>query len=116
MRIQEQPEPEPEDEVAADCACPTCHTLELLARRWTPHVLEELAGSRRLRFNELKRRLEGISPRTLSDRLSQLTEAGLVERTDHGETPPRVDYELTEAGHELGEALEDLVHWTEEHG
>lgn len=91
--------------------CPVCRMVELLGRKWTLHLVWTLREAGPVRFNELERRAEGISPRVLSDRLDQLVEEGLVERTDHGETPPRVEYELTEKGHDLEAALEGLLAW-----
>lgn len=105
----ERPPPE-------DCACGVCETVELLGRKWTLDVMGILSPSETVRFNALQRELGRISPRTLSDRLSQLEEAGVVDRIDHEETPPRVEYVLTEKGEALAEALEPLVAWAQEHG
>ena len=50
------------------------------------------------RFSELEHSCAGISPRTLSERLRALEDEGLVERRSYAESPPRVEYELTEKG------------------
>ncbi len=63
-------------------------------------VVRNLLGGRR-RFGELRESLPGISPKTLTDRLRELEDAGLVERTMYAEIPPRVEYELTGLGREL---------------
>jgi DNA-binding HxlR family transcriptional regulator len=97
------------------CECVVCGLLDLLGRKWTGVVLGQLRAGEPVRFNELKREVGGISPRVLSDRLDELEEAGLVERIDHGTDPPKVEYTLTEAGRGLGNVLDDLVSWAEEH-
>jgi DNA-binding HxlR family transcriptional regulator len=112
VRIQvEEDTTDTGDEAAGSCACPTCEAIELLARRWTPHVLATIRQHGPIRFNDLERRLGPVSSRTLSTRSSELVDAGLVNRVDHDETPPRVEYELTEHGENLREAVEDLDAW-----
>lgn len=64
-----------------------------------------------IRFNELKRKLEGISPRTLSDRLTELEEMGLIERIDHGTIPPKVEYRLTDKGRDLETVYQAFLEW-----
>lgn len=70
-------------------------------------VIRDLAeGS--LRFCELERSLEGISPRTLSLRLRSLEEQEIIERHTYPEVPPRVEYALTEKGRALVPLIEDM--------
>jgi DNA-binding HxlR family transcriptional regulator len=64
-----------------------------------------------LRFNELQRRLGGITHRTLSKTLKVMETEGLVRRRDHGEIPPRVDYSLTDRGRSLGPVLQAMQDW-----
>ena len=80
--------------------CPVARTAQLIGNRWTPLILRDLAG-RCCRFSELERSLTGISPKTLSERLKRLEEAGIVERACFAEVPPRVQYSLTAKGHAL---------------
>lgn len=91
--------------------CPVCGLVDLLSRKWTMHLVWTIREDGPIRFNELKRRATGISPRVLSDRLSQLEDQGLVERMDHEETPPRVEYELTEKGRDLEDVLAAYADW-----
>lgn len=91
--------------------CPICGVFDLFGRKWTLHLVWTLREERSVRFNELKRRAEGISPRVLSDRLEQLCEEGLVERIDHDTNPPHVAYELTEKGQDLDRVLEAYLAW-----
>jgi len=71
-------------------------------------VVRNLLGGRR-RFGELRAALPGVSPKTLTDRLRELEQAGLVTRTMYAEIPPRVEYELTPIGHELEPVLVALA-------
>lgn len=99
-----------------DCACGVCDLLDLFGRKWTLEVLGQLHEAGTVRFNELRREVGGVSPRTLSDRLTELEEAGLVERIDHGTEPPKVEYRLTEMGEGLDGVLEALEGWARKWG
>lgn len=91
----------------ADVSCPIARTAILIGDRWTPLIVRDLAPGCR-RFSELQRSLVGISPKTLSDRLRRLEEAGVVNRACFAEMPPRVEYRLTEKGHALLPILESM--------
>ncbi|MGH2907318.1 MAG: winged helix-turn-helix transcriptional regulator [Solirubrobacterales bacterium] len=80
--------------------CGVCATAEILCSKWTAIVIRDLAESN-ARFCELERSLKGISPRTLSLRLRDLEEHGIVERRTFAEVPPRVEYALTKKGEAL---------------
>lgn len=90
-----------------DPACPVCRTAEVISGKWTLLIIRDLADSS-LRFCELERSLEGISPRTLSLRLRALEEQGIVSRRTYPEVPPRVEYELTDKGKALVPLIEDM--------
>ena len=64
-----------------------------------------------VRFNEFKQALEGIPPRTLAQRLSELEDAGVLERRVLDARPPRVEYRLTGAGRRLGRLVEAMHRW-----
>lgn len=64
-----------------------------------------------LRFGDLEDHLPTASTSTLTARLEELVEAGLMVRTQYDEIPPRVEYELTEEGKQLRERLEPLLEW-----
>jgi DNA-binding HxlR family transcriptional regulator len=74
---------------------------DLLGRRWMLAILWAAAEEGAVRFNEFKQTLEGIPPRTLALRLSELEEAGVLERQVLDSRPPRVEYRLTPAGRKL---------------
>jgi DNA-binding HxlR family transcriptional regulator len=90
-----------------DSECPVCRTAEVISGKWTLLIIRDLAD-RSLRFCELERSLEGISPRTLSLRLRALEDQGVVERRTYPEVPPRVEYALTEKGRALVPLIEDM--------
>jgi DNA-binding HxlR family transcriptional regulator len=90
-----------------DSSCPVCRTAEIISGKWTLLIIRDLADSS-LRFCELERSLEGISPRTLSLRLRALEDQGVVERRTYPEVPPRVTYQLTDKGRALVPLIEDM--------
>src|SRR5829696_1201576 len=90
-----------------DSECPVCRTSEIISGKWTLLIIRDLADSA-LRFCELERSLQGISPRTLSLRLRCLEEQGIVERRTYPEVPPRVEYALTDKGRALVPLIEDM--------
>jgi len=80
---------------------------DLLERRWLLSILYA-AHSGALRFNEFKQILGSVPPRTLAQRLTELEEAGVLERTVLPTRPPAAEYRLTEKGEELGHLVEAL--------
>ena len=92
--------------------CPCRGVLDLLADKWSALALGALAGGP-LRFGDVKRRLEGISPKVLTGVLRRLEENGLVERTVYPEVPLRVEYALTELGADANGPLTALRTWVE---
>jgi DNA-binding HxlR family transcriptional regulator len=81
---------------------------DLLGRRWVLAILWASAEAGAVRFNEFKQTLEGIPPRTLAQRLSELEEAGVLERRVLDTRPPRVEYRLTDAGRRLGAMVDAM--------
>jgi len=97
-------------------ACPTTAALlDLLGRPYSLPILYEFACTDDpRRFSELERRLD-LSPTTLSARLTEFTETGLLTRTPYDEMPPRVEYEATEKLETLVPALQYLRVWGDWH-
>ena len=93
--------------MASQDTCPVCATAEVVCGKWTLLVIRDLAEGRS-RFCELERSLSGISPRTLSLRLRDLEQAGIVARQTFPEVPPRVEYALTDKGRALVPLIEDM--------
>ncbi|MFE2276210.1 winged helix-turn-helix transcriptional regulator [Streptomyces sp. NPDC059454] len=93
-------------------ACPSRGTLEHVTGRWGALTLGALhEGS--LRFNELRRRVDGVSEKMLSQTLHALERDGLVHREAQPTNPPRVDYELTPLGYEVARRLLSLIQCVE---
>ena len=89
--------------------------LEVFASRWTIEILATLYIASERRFNELRRLLIGISSRTLSDKLTVLREAGLINRMVVDGPPVRVTYRLTAHGRRAGRLLSPLVAYMKIH-
>lgn len=92
--------------------CPSRGTLEHVTGRWGALTLGALHDGS-LRFNELRRRVDGVSEKMLSQTLHALERDGLVHREAQPTNPPRVDYELTPLGREVADRLMALIHFME---
>jgi DNA-binding HxlR family transcriptional regulator len=94
--------------------CPTRRILDRIGDRWTVLIVSVL-GEGDARFSELRRRIEGVSQKMLTQTLRGLERDGLVRRTVYPEVPVRVEYALTDAGRTLLEPLRALEEWSIEH-
>lgn len=94
--------------------CGVGPVVDLLFSRWTTPILWELYVDGPLRFVELERRL-GVRPKVLTERLRQLERDGLVSRCSYAESPPRVDYAITDVGRSLQPVFAALGVWAEAH-
>ena len=83
-----------------DATCAVACSAEIIGSKWTALLVHDLSEGPR-RFSELEHACPGISPRTLSERLDMLERQGVVIRRSYPESPPRVEYELTEKGRAL---------------
>ena len=92
-------------------SCPVVNIWKILGRRWALQILYEMSFKERIRFNELKKSLSGISSNVLSERLSELEKEGLIMKKMFAEIPPRVEYNLTNQTKELKPILKDLSEW-----
>ena len=97
-----------------ECLCPIRGIVDVVSKKWTICILTLLKKSRPLRYNQIKNKIDGISPKTLSDTLKALEQEGLIKRKIYAEIPPRVEYSLTNTGKELRVALMPLVRWVRE--
>lgn len=91
--------------------CPVKYALDLLSGKWKPRILWELNQEETIRFNELQRRLNGISNVILSKSLEELELYKIVNRRQYNEIPPRVEYSLTSLGKAIHPALKALGDW-----
>jgi len=93
--------------------CPRFHRAsELIGRRWTGAIIFVLLKAR-CRFASLREAIPEITDRMLSERLQELEQEGIVERTVLPEPPVRVEYELTRKGRALATAVDAIAHWAD---
>src|SRR5918994_497679 len=86
---------------------------ELVGRRWTGAIIFILLQSPRCRFATLRAAIPDITDRMLSERLQELEQEGIVDRTVIPETPVRVEYALTKKGRALASAIDAIGEWAE---
>ena len=91
--------------------CPVATTVQLIGNKWKLLILRNLMA-RPWRFNELKKSLDGISQKVLTDSLRQMESDGIITRTVYAEVPPRVEYALSE----LGESMRPILSAMEKFG
>jgi DNA-binding HxlR family transcriptional regulator len=95
-------------------SCAVAATAEIIGAKWTALLVHDLSEGPR-RFSELEHSCAGISPRTLSERLRALEDEGIVARHSYAESPPRVEYELTEKGADLLPIINEMRRFGHEH-
>ncbi len=104
-------------EIITSQSSPMCpryeHAIQLLGKRWTGLILDSLMSGPR-RFCELTAAVEGLSDRVLSDRLRELELEGVIERVVYPQIPVRVEYRLTDKGHDLKPVVEAIHYWAEQ--
>ena len=91
--------------------CPVATTVQLIGSKWKLLILRNLLV-RPWRFNELRKGLDGISQKVLTDSLRSMEEDGIITRTVYPEVPPRVEYALSE----LGESMRPIIKAMESFG
>lgn len=91
--------------------CPVATTVRLIGSKWKLLILRNLLA-RPWRFNELKKDLEGISQKVLTDSLRSMEDDGIITRTVYPEVPPHVEYALSE----IGETMRPIIKSMEEFG
>ncbi len=95
--------------------CPVAGALDLVGERWTILLLRDLLLHGPRRFQDFQESLEGVAPNTLSARLKEMEDNGLVFRRLYSERPPRVEYVLTEKGKSLGPIVRAMQQWGMKH-
>jgi len=95
-------------------ACPVETTLMLMGDRWKMLIVRDLLTGTK-RFGELKKSLDGISQKVLTQHLRIMEENGLVNRKVYAEVPPRVEYSLTETGKSLRSVHDIMWQWGEKY-
>jgi len=100
--------PEKEGDI---CLCPLEGIIDAISKKWTLQIVAVIGNHKRLRYNEILAKLEGISPKSLADRLKEMELEGLIKREAFAEIPPRVEYSLTKDGEELRRSIIPLMKW-----
>lgn len=90
--------------------CPVETTVQLIGSKWKLLIMRNLL-SRPWRFNELKKDLDGISQKVLTDSLRSMEEDGIITRTVYPEVPPHVEYALSETGESMRPILNAMQEW-----
>lgn len=97
-----------------DNQCPTRKTLDRIADKWTVLIVGRLAMRKR-RFGELRREIDGISPKMLTQKLRELERDGIITRRVYASVPPKVEYNLTPLGQTLIGLVDAIRLWSETH-
>jgi DNA-binding HxlR family transcriptional regulator len=85
--------------------------MSIIEGRWKAVILCNLYHKKKMRFNQLLRDIEGVSPRMLTKQLKELERDGLIAREAYHEIPPRVEYSLTQKGLSIVPVLSGLAQW-----
>ncbi|WP_187261410.1 winged helix-turn-helix transcriptional regulator [Pontibacter beigongshangensis] len=115
VKVQEKINNIFDDRQGLSGCCPIKDILGRFGDKWSIYTILMLGREEKLRFNELKGLISGISQRMLTVTLRSLEEDGLVTRTVYPEIPPRVEYRLTELGQGLLLQLLQLADWAKLH-
>lgn len=92
--------------------CPLEYAANIIGGKWKVRLIWILSNAECVRFNELKRQLNGITDMMLTKILKELVKENIVKRVQYNEIPPRVEYSLTENGLKLVNALKDITQWS----
>lgn len=91
-------------------ACPVATTVQMIGSKWKLLIMRNLL-QRPWRFNELKKDLEGISQKVLTDSLRSMEADGIITRTVYPEVPPRVEYALSDLGESMRPIMDAMEVW-----
>lgn len=94
--------------------CPVATTVSIIGSKWKLLIMRNLL-MRPWRFNELKKDLDGISQKVLTDSLRSMEEDGIITRTVYPEVPPRVEYALSQLGESMRPILDAMQKWGTEY-
>ncbi|EKQ57352.1 MULTISPECIES: helix-turn-helix domain-containing protein [unclassified Clostridium] len=94
--------------------CPVIYALDIVGQKWRLPIMWYLSEKEPVRYNELKRRIKGITNMMLTKSLKELEEHNLIIRIQYDTIPPKVEYSLTERGKALLPALNELNKWGQE--
>ncbi|HEY0088604.1 MAG TPA: helix-turn-helix domain-containing protein [Candidatus Lokiarchaeia archaeon] len=93
------------------CLCPIEGIIDVISKKWALLIVGIIGNHQKIRYKDIMKNLNKINPKTLSDRLKELENAGLIKREAFAEIPPRVEYSLTKDGFEVRDAMIPLMEW-----
>lgn len=91
--------------------CPLQGVIDIISKKWSLLVINEIGNHKSIRFNELRRELIGVTAKSLANTLNELRSHSLINRRDFDEKLPRIEYELTEDGIKLYRLIIPLLQW-----
>lgn len=92
--------------------CPITIFMDKIGGKWKPVIVWLLLKNGTMRFNELDKKISGITQKMLSQQLKSLEEENIIKRISYPVIPPKVEYSLTEKGDTLSELLEGIMKWS----
>ena len=95
--------------------CPIVNSFIIIGKKFTVHIIRNMAIMGQSRFNQLLDSIEGANPKTLSARLKEMEKDGLITRTVHPETPIRVEYGLTKKGKDVQGIIDQMAVFSMKH-
>ena len=95
--------------------CPIDNTFKIIGKKFTIHIIRNMAMHGQTRFNQMLDSIEDANPKTLSARLKEMEKAGLISRTVYDEAPIRVEYKITKKGNDLQGILDQMAAFSMKH-
>jgi len=95
--------------------CPVDNTFKIIGKKFTFHIVRNIAMRNQTRFNEFLRTIENINPKTLALRLKELEETGIIQRTVYDEIPIKIEYTLTKKGKDLQGIIDQMATFSMKH-
>lgn len=96
-------------------ACPIDVGFEILGKKFAALIIRDMISLNHTRFNQFLESIEGLRPKILSTRLTELEKSGLIERKIYDETPTRIEYGLTEKGKAVKPILDEMAVFTRQY-
>ena len=95
--------------------CPVDNTFKIIGKKFTFHIVRNMAMRNQTRFNEFLGTIENINPKTLALRLKELEKTGIIQRTVYDEIPIRIEYTLTKKGQDLQGIIDQMATFSMKH-
>ena len=95
--------------------CPVDNTFKIIGKKFTFHIVRNMAMRNQTRFNEFLGTIENINSKTLAIRLKELEDTKIIQRTVYDEIPPRVEYTLTKKGKDLQGIIDQMATFSMKH-